>query len=85
MGQFQKAIERIKRMPKDYTYDEARSLLKKLGFEESNKGKTSGSRVLFYRASDKKVIGLHKPHPSPDMDIASVKQLKEYLESIGEI
>ena len=84
MSQLEKAIERLKTCPKDYTYDEARALMGRLGFAEKNKGKTSGSRVGFYRERDKAVVMLHKPHPEP-MDVAAVKQLKNYLESIGEI
>lgn len=41
---------RLLSMPRDYTYAEARALLKQLGFIESNKCRTSGSRVRFYRA-----------------------------------
>lgn len=55
MSKLDKAKERILSKPKDYTYTEARYLLSKLGFKEFNKGKTSGSRVRFYRESDKKV------------------------------
>lgn len=36
-------------LPKDFTYAELVSLLIQLGFEEDNKGKTSGSRLRFYR------------------------------------
>lgn len=50
-----------------------------------NKGKTSGSRVRFYRSTDGKLIDLHKPHPNPEMDVAAVKSLKAFLESIGEL
>ena len=64
MSRFEKAKERLKSIPKDYTYAEAKNLLLQLGFVESNKGKNSGSRLKFFRASDKKVILLHKPHPS---------------------
>lgn len=63
MSKLDKAKARILSKPKDYTYTEAIYLLGKLGFEEFNKEKTSGSRVRFYRKSDKKIILLHKPHP----------------------
>ena len=63
MSRLEKEIERLKSKPKDYTYDEAKSLLNKLGFFEYNKGKTSGSRVEFKDKYGRKVT-LHKPHPS---------------------
>lgn len=47
MGKTEKLIERLKSNPKDFTFDEMQTLLLSLGFELSNKGKTSGSRVNF--------------------------------------
>ena len=85
MSTFEKAKARILQKPKDYTYTEARNLLKKLGFEEYNKGKTSGSRVCFYRASDKAVILLHKPHPGDEMTPGAVNDLMTYLKELGDI
>jgi len=38
-------IERLKTKPKDFTYDETKTLLNKLGLIENNKGKTSGSDI----------------------------------------
>ena len=63
MGQIEKLIERIKKIPADLTYEEIKRLMNYLGYVESNKGKTSGSRVAFYREKDKAMIILHKPHP----------------------
>lgn len=85
MSKFEKAKERIKSNPKDYTYTEAKALLSQMGFVEYHKGKTSGSRVKFYRDSDKKVILLHKPHPGDVMRLAAVKELSEFLLSLGEL
>lgn len=85
MSKLEKAKQRILLKPKDYTYTEAKYLLSQMGFEEYNKGKTSGSRVKFYRLLDKKVILLHKPHPGDIMNIGAVKQLVEYLMQIGEL
>ena len=85
MSKIEKAIARLKSIPRDYTYSEAKYLLGQLGFAESNKGKTSGSRVKFYRVSDGRIILLHKPHPSDIMSVASVRDLAEYLGRIGEI
>ena len=81
MSKLEKAKQRLKTIPKDYTYNEAKSLLLRLGFMEFTKGKTSGSRVKFYRAIDGKIILLHKPHPSDIMDINSVLDIIEILGS----
>ncbi len=85
MSKFEKAKERILQKPKDYTYTEARYLLSQMGFEEYNKGKTSGSRVRFFRETDKKAILLHKPHPEDKMDRGAVSGLIDYLKGIGEL
>ncbi len=47
MGTKEKLIERFRRQPKDFTFDELCRLFRVLGFEISQKGKTSGSRVEF--------------------------------------
>ncbi len=83
MSRLEKLKKRAEKIPKDFTYAEARSLLKALGFEEINKGKTSGSRVRFYRVSDRAVIDLHKPHPKPEMPKYAVEQMVEKLREYG--
>lgn len=85
MSKFEKAKERIKSKPKDYTYTEAKNLLTQFGFVEYHKGKTSGSRVKFYREEDQKVILLHKPHPDDVMKPGALKDLLEFLTNLGEI
>lgn len=85
MSKFEKARERILSKPKDYTYTEAKYLLSQMGFEEHTKGKTSGSRVKFYREEDGRIILLHKPHPGDGMKVGAVKNLVEYLMKLGEL
>lgn len=85
MSKYEKAKERILQKPKDYTYSEAKYLLGKMGFEEYNKGKTSGSRVRFFRKTDQRAVLLHKPHPEDQMDRGAVSDLVDYLKGIGEL
>lgn len=85
MGKLEKAKQRLQARPKDYTFTEARGLLSQLGFKEFNKGKTSGSRVKFYRESDGAVIMMHKPHPGDEMDPGCVRDLYQYLTDLGEL
>ena len=47
MGQKEKLIERLKAKPRTLTFDDAESLLRYFGYERSNKGRTSGSRIVF--------------------------------------
>ena len=65
MSKKQKLIYRLKSKPKDFTFDEAKSLLRLLGFKLSNKGKTSGSRTMFIKGHIKIII--HKPHPHNEL------------------
>lgn len=83
MSELEKLKERLKAIPKDFTYNEAKTLLIKLGFVEFNKGKTSGSRVKFQKNNIN--ILLHKPQPSNEMKKVYVKQLLEFLTELGEI
>lgn len=81
MGKLEKLIERLKSNPKDFTFDEMQSLLLALGFELSNKGKTSGSRVKFFK--DDVCIILHKPHPRKELLAYQIKQVIETLSEEG--
>ena len=85
ISKIEKAKDRIRSKPKDYTYTEAKSLLSQMGFNEVTKGKTSGSRVKYYRKRDNKIILLHKPHPGDVMKPGTVKDLLEFLMGLGEL
>lgn len=85
MGKEEKMIERLKTVPVDYTFDEARSLANRFHYTEQNKGSTSGSRVMFYRPEDGKKILLHKPHPSNVMKQYAVRQFLERLIENGDV
>ena len=80
MSRLEKEIERLKSKQKDYTYDEAKSLLNKLGFYVYNKGKTSESRVEFINEKNVQ-IELHKPHPG---NILKHYQIKDIIEKLKE-
>ena len=82
MGQKEKLIERLKSKPKDFTFDDAESLLRYFTYHRSNKGKTSGSRVMFVSEKYPPIL-LHKPHPRKDLLEYQVKQLIEVLEQEG--
>jgi hypothetical protein len=85
VSKFEKALQRLKTIPKDFTYDEMKALLEHLGFEEYSKGKTSGSAVSFIRKSDNRVFMFHKPHPGNIVKTVYIKQLLEFLRECGEI
>ncbi len=49
MGTKEKLIARFSALPNDFTWEEMSRLLFALGYVPGNKGKTSGSRVIFTR------------------------------------
>jgi hypothetical protein len=82
VGKKEKLIQRLKSMPKDFTFDEAASLLNYLGYIRSDKGRTSGSRVMFTNENHSTIL-LHKPHPRKELLEYQIKQLIEVLEQEG--
>lgn len=82
MGQKEKLIKKLKSKPKDMTFEEAETLLKYLAYTRSDKGRTSGSRVMFTNNEHAPIL-LHKPHPRKELLAYQVKQLAEILEQEG--
>ena len=80
MSKKEKLIARLLGKPKDFHYNEAKALLEYIGFEERNKGKTSGSRVEFVNGNN--TILLHKPHPNGELKSYQVKQLIDTLKEL---
>ena len=82
MGQKEKLIEKLKAKPRNFTFDDAARLLGFLNYTISNKGKTSGSRVMFTSPQHPPIL-LHKPHPCKELLEYQIKQLLEILEQEG--
>lgn len=80
MSKIEKLVARLLSCPKDFNYQEAKTLLEHFGFEEFKKGKTSGSRVEFVK--DNNSILLHKPHPNGDLKTYQVRQLINELQEL---
>ena len=79
MSQKQKLIDRLNSHPKDFTYEEARTLLGYLGFIEDSKGKTSGSRMMFVNKLHNETFRLHKPHPQNILKNYQIMELAELI------
>ena len=82
MGQKEKLISKLKSNPKDFTFDEAETLLGYFSYGRSNKGRTSGSRGMFVSPQYPPIL-LHKPHPRKELLAYQVKQLVTMLEQEG--
>lgn len=81
MGQKEKLIKRLKSKPKDFTFEEAETLLNYFDYIRSDKGRTSGSRVIFTNKNKASIF--HKPHPRKELLAYQVKQLIEVLSQEG--
>lgn len=81
MSKKDKLIQKLKSKPKDFTYNEAKIILNSFGFIENNKGKTSGSRVVFVNENDDKVE-MHKPHPGNILKSYQVNKLLNILKEM---
>ena len=61
---------------------EMQRLLEGYGYERCNKGRTSGSRVIF-KNGDKRPIMLHKPHPGNIVKQYAMRQVMDDLREAG--
>ncbi|WP_101776429.1 type II toxin-antitoxin system HicA family toxin [Pasteurella oralis] len=82
MSRADKLLEKLKKEPppKDFTWNELRSLLTNLGFEEKQ---GTGSRVKFVHSNLKYPISLHKPHPGNELKIYIIEQVKGALDELN--
>lgn len=78
MTQSDKLKKRFLSKPKDFSWIELTRLLDILGYEETQAGKTSGSRVRFVHELHPP-ISLHKPHPRFTLKEYQLKQIIEAL------
>lgn len=83
MSKKEKLIAKLKSNPNTFTFEDAETLLGFFNYKRNNKGKTSGSRVMFSNSERSSRILLHKPHPRKELLDYQVKQLIEHLEQEG--
>jgi predicted RNA binding protein YcfA (HicA-like mRNA interferase family) len=83
MGKHDKLLKKLLAKPKTFTYDDLRTVLSSLGYEESQKGKTSGSRVAFYHPADGDIILIHKPHPGNELKKYVINNVVKALKEKG--
>ncbi len=77
-----KLIEKLKRRPRDFTWNELVTLLEGLGYAEVRRGKTGGSRRRFVHESAATII-LHEPHPGNQLKSYQVDLVLETLSQEG--
>ena len=82
MGTKEKLRKRFLKMPSDFTFDEMQHLLEGYGYKKSDKGRTSGLRIVI-KNDDKRPIMLHKPHPNNIVKGYAMQQVYEDLKEAG--
>lgn len=80
MSKKKKLLERLLSKPKDFTWAELSSLLKKLGYK---KLEGDGSRVKFFLKSPRNLIMIDKPHPSKILKNYQIRDVIKNLKQIG--
>jgi predicted RNA binding protein YcfA (HicA-like mRNA interferase family) len=85
MSTYEKDIERLLFAGHSLKYSDLVRILGKLGYQELNRGQSSGSAVSFFNPSTQDLIYMHKPHPSPEVDRGCLKSVIKHLKSMGVI
>ena len=81
MSRKDKLIDRLLKKPKDFTFDEMKSLLSYFGYELRQGG--TGSGVKFIKNGSNEVINFHKPHSNGILKRYVLDQVIEKLRKEG--
>ena len=76
MSKFQKALDRLEKIPKDFTWQELRTIMSHFGYEELKGG---GSARNFFHSITKASVHLHEPHPAPILKKYALKIIIDHL------
>ncbi len=82
MSKHKKLIDRFLSKPKDFTYNELKTLLHGFGYSEFTGGSSSGSRVAFINNITQHIIRLHKPHPNNILKRYQIELIEDELRSM---
>ena len=83
MTRTDKLIAQLLSCPSTYRYTDYLKVMASYGFEMDNKGKTSGSRIRFYRPSDGRMFVMHAPHPSDELTAGTIRNIVRFLQDVG--
>ena len=73
----------LKKLPKDFTFEESLSLFGYFGYIRHNKGATPGSRIRFKNEETGQYIDIHRPHPGSIMKAWMMKAIYQHLKNNG--
>ncbi len=82
MSKFDKALERLKRKPKDFTWKELQTIMTHFGYKEI---KGAGARRKFIHPGTLVVVSLHEPHPKPEIKEYALEIIINHLKEEGKL
>lgn len=82
MSKHEKLLKRFLSNPKDFTYNELKTLLNGFGYSECAKGSASGSRVAFINGKTQHIMRLHRPHPHNILKRYQMELIEEELRNM---
>ncbi|MFM7858910.1 MAG: type II toxin-antitoxin system HicA family toxin [Flammeovirgaceae bacterium] len=80
MSRFQKALDRLIRKPKDFTWKELQTIMKHFGYQEYS---GSGSVRKFFNPKTGASVHLHEPHPEPTIKRYALEIIIDHLVEQG--
>ena len=83
MTRVEKLARQLMARPRTFRFDDAVRVMAWYGFDLDEKGKTSGSRMRFYREDDGRMMLMHIPHPGDELRSAAVRELASFLREAG--
>ncbi len=81
VSKLEKLLMKLYSHPRTFDFKDAKTLLHELDYQLDNKGKTSGSRIIFKKGRDR--IILHKPHPRKELLPYQIKQIQDKVKEMN--
>lgn len=80
MDQHEKLLQRLRSRPRDFRWEQLRTLLRGFGYKEE---KGAGSRRRFFNPNTGVTLSLHEPHPRKELKSYQVKAILDHLRQEG--
>ncbi len=81
MTKHSKLVQKLLRLPGNFTYNEIVALLKGFGYIAEERGRSSDSAVMFFNSKLNDKIMFHKPHPQKELKRYILKMVLEKLKN----
>ena len=82
MSRHEKLLDKFRKNPKNFTWNELVQLLEGLGYRQSTGGRTGGSRRRFIHVLAPRIF-LHQPHAEDKLKPYIIREVRKKLEEGG--